>query len=370
MTERMHDDQLDREVRRYLAWQSEDVAGAPSRAAVAAELASRLGTGYATPRWTFGMRLPIQLRWTVLLIALVAVLAAGGLIGAGMLPPRDLAQPTPSPTTWVPVQPSATPDPATVHSEAVFLRNGAWVDGIYDVVVVAIDASGRERHVATIPATSLTLNGPWGAVAPSGMLALASGRGAEQRATVQWLLIDLHDQLADPIVVPGWVFYEQVSTTPYYLASGRGGLAWGPDDRLAVIGYLSGGGAVLTTLSYVDAHTGRSTPVDIPNDMFIEPYWAADGSGMYVSTPRAADGPPAPPLDTVLLSDGRLVPMAEDLAVPTCRRDPSLEFACIAPDGSMLFDFDAGEGPRLVILSSDTHLQVEGRFAGWLEVIR
>ena len=47
MTDRMDDAQLDREVRSFLAWQAEDVAGAPSATEMATRISDRAGTATA-----------------------------------------------------------------------------------------------------------------------------------------------------------------------------------------------------------------------------------------------------------------------------------------------------------------------------------
>jgi Tol biopolymer transport system component len=76
MTHRLHDDQLDREIRTFLALQAEDVAGAPSAAEMAIRVSSHAGTRMIGPR------LAPELVWVVLAVLLVAtlVVAAAGAI--------------------------------------------------------------------------------------------------------------------------------------------------------------------------------------------------------------------------------------------------------------------------------------------------
>jgi len=79
MTERLHDEQLDREIRTFLAWQAEKIAGAPSATEIATRISSRAGTR------TAGLRLAPQLVWVVLAGLLIVALMVAVVIGAGLL---------------------------------------------------------------------------------------------------------------------------------------------------------------------------------------------------------------------------------------------------------------------------------------------
>ncbi len=84
MTDRMQDDQLDREIRAFLAWQAEQIAGAPTATEMAMRVSSHAGTA------TFGLRIAPRLVWVVLAGLLMAALLGATLIGANLLQPRPL----------------------------------------------------------------------------------------------------------------------------------------------------------------------------------------------------------------------------------------------------------------------------------------
>src|SRR6185503_10940153 len=105
---------LDREIRTFLAWQAEDIVGAPS----ATRVALRLGSWGRMPAWS---RQRAQLAWGALAGLLVGLLAAAALV-SGMIPP-------------------APNNLGSRSYEAVFLRLVA--DGAnIDVIVVAVNANG------------------------------------------------------------------------------------------------------------------------------------------------------------------------------------------------------------------------------------
>lgn len=79
MSERMTDERFDLELRRFLAWQADDVHGAPGPAAVAAELSARGGVGRRS------IRLTPALAGVMLLLALLITALFGSLIAADLL---------------------------------------------------------------------------------------------------------------------------------------------------------------------------------------------------------------------------------------------------------------------------------------------
>src|SRR5260221_4727332 len=91
MTDRMHDDQLDRQLRSFLAWQAEDVAGAPT----ATEVAMRLSAPATTT--ALGRRMTPQLVWMLLAVLLIATVTAAVYIAAAVRKeplPSDLSVPS------------------------------------------------------------------------------------------------------------------------------------------------------------------------------------------------------------------------------------------------------------------------------------
>lgn len=73
MSERISDERFDLELRRFLAWQSADVQGAPGPADVAAALSARGVAG----RWS-SIRLAPALAGLILLLALLITAMLGG----------------------------------------------------------------------------------------------------------------------------------------------------------------------------------------------------------------------------------------------------------------------------------------------------
>ena len=111
MTERMHDDHFDRELGRFLDWQAEDIAGAPTANEIAARLSSGAGARQQASRLT------PQLTWA--LIALLATMALIGtaIVGASLLAPRPVnvvetsAGPSGPIQAATPTQPPRSPSP-------------------------------------------------------------------------------------------------------------------------------------------------------------------------------------------------------------------------------------------------------------------
>ena len=350
MTDRMHEEQLDREIHAFLAWQAEDIGDAPT----ATEMAVRVERAGAS---THGLRLTPQLVW-VALAGLLILALIGAAVGAISL--RRSMQP-----------------PLEKAYEAVFLRLDV-VGGASRVGVVGVNTDGHERLIAELPdawvayeiqatQTSRGFLAPMGAVSTHGLLAIPKG-GSD--FMMHWEIYDLHRPQAGPIVVSGMVqFIEQLRETPYWKVDARGGVFWGPGERLADLWYSAGGPAHLQ-LSVIDGRTGIATTVAIPAGLVVLPYWAADGSGVFVggsstdTTPRR-----------VLRLDGTVVDAPAALAEITCRSTSEDPFQCLAPDDSIRVDLAAGTDAsrrvaRIVAQGSGASFEIEGSFAGWLEVDR
>ena len=85
MTDRISDDQFDREIRDFLAWQERDTAGAPSAFEMSARIEAHTGTG------AIGQRVAPRLVWPLLaglvIVALLGVLTAGATLLRHSSPP-------------------------------------------------------------------------------------------------------------------------------------------------------------------------------------------------------------------------------------------------------------------------------------------
>lgn len=252
MNDAMRDEGLDREIRGFLAWHAEAVAGAPTATDVATRISSRVRATSARPR------LAPQLVW----IALVGLLVAGAL-GAAFVGARLIQG-----------------DPLGAY-EAVFLRRG--VDDPRETVVIAVDAEGHEREVTRLKDASMSPGPTAGVVSPQGLLAVP-------RSTdgwfFHWEIVDLLHPEAAPIVVEGIrQDAEQLQPTPFYQLDTRPGVFWGPDERLAIPWYErcpEASCSVDWQLTFVDGRTGSTRSVDVPEGDRIMPLWAADGSGVFV----------------------------------------------------------------------------------------
>lgn len=108
MTERMGDDLVDHEIGAFLAWQAEDVAGAPSPHEVATRISDRGRTARA------GLPVAPQLVWVLLAGLLVIALLGALATGANQPPPGPpLALTKDATPSAVPeVSPTPTPEPA------------------------------------------------------------------------------------------------------------------------------------------------------------------------------------------------------------------------------------------------------------------
>ena len=297
-------------------------------------------------------------------------------------------------------------DPIRTSYEAVFLRLEV-VDRSPVVQVVSVNVEGREREIARLAGawvaydiqTSATEGGflaPMGAVSPTGLLALPSDRG-DADLQMHWEVFDLHRPQAEPIVIPGIEqFVEQLRDTPYFRVNPRGGVFWGPGERLAILWYNPIGGVPDLQLTFIEGRTGVSTPVSLTGTVL--PQWASDGSGVFSEA------------GLILRPDGSETNATDVTAEPSCRTgyqsgaaitvsgagitrrnaDGSLEdllsrsgvgYACLAPDDSTIvhnIEIGEGRGPAtaarpiggLLVAESGDWLEIDGNFAGWLEVAR
>jgi hypothetical protein len=384
MTDRIGDEQLDREILGFLAWRAEQGAAAPS----ASEVATRISANVA-PR-KVGLPHGLQIAWLLLAALLIVALLGALVIG------RDQAVPNPVLGTTY---------------EAIFLRLEV-VEPIREVVVVAVNDEGRERQVARLPDAWLAqlvavgpgeqdFLAPMGAVSPSGLLTIPSNRG-EVPQMLHWELFDLAQSAAEPIVIAGIrQYYEFLQSTPYFTFNQRGGAFWGPGERLAILWYHCDGSCTPRVhLTFVEGSTGATRLVDAPGS--VSPYWASDGSGVFVGSDA---GEPR----TVLRPDGTIAYAQPGSAQPSCRtrdragtelsiRDtgltqvfldghqqvlsssPAGSYACFAPDDSaIVFRIGIGEGSpataskplaELIVPSAGRVVPIQGNFAGWLEVPR
>jgi hypothetical protein len=407
MTDQMRDDQLDNDIRSFLAWRAEDIAGAPTATEVAMGIKARRGTRTLVPR------ISAQLAWL-----LIAALLAVGLIGAAVAGANLLrenralvvvdATPTVAPTASL--APTASPS-----YEAAFLRLET-VGRKRQVIVVAVNAEGHEREIARPPGAWYVGNrdlggmAPMGAVSPSGLLAIPSGG---DNPWLRWKIFDLRNPQVEPTVVsdiPETNMDLLRATPSWHRVDIRGGVFWGPGDRLGFAWYdcvyevLDGAMSCTPDrhFSFVDGRTGAATTVDLPQDLELFPLWTADGSGVFVdpTSPANPNGDGVRDSAQVLQPDGSVIDQPDAGAVPSCitkyrsgaeitlsdgrslprNANASGEggYACLAPDESMIvhslaaFDenpYTAGLGANTrIVLGDGASIDVQGSFAGFLEV--
>ena len=395
MTDRIRDDQFDREIRDFLAWQAEDLVDPPT----AADIATHIGSGTFTR--SAGPRLAPQLVWVLLAGLLIAGLLGAVAVGSswflddgvppfndGVLPPAVRvaeASPTsdsttapkptdaaPSPTPRV-AQPSpVVEDPIASAYEALFLRLDV-VDGSPTVIAIGVDAAGHERQIARLPgawvAYALRSPGgdfqapmgavspsggflaPMGAVSPSGLLAIPTG---DADLMMHWEIFDLLRPEAAPIVVPGIEQHIGQLQTPYVISDvRRPSVSWGPGERLGIPFHncdeLSCG-----VYAVVDGRTGLA----IPGRPRVEPSCRTrDRSG-----------------SDILSATGSVVRRAPDGSREELVPPSGVKFACLAPNDSMLVysRLASASDPEasLIDLGGGGRTEIAGSFAGWLAVDR
>ena len=114
MTDQMRDERLDREIRSFLAWQSEDITDAPSATEIAMRISSRAGAR------TFGPLLAPRLVW-VLLAGLLVVALGAVVISALSRPAVVDAPPT---NGWIAYSTRAHGATSGVQGEIFLVREG------------------------------------------------------------------------------------------------------------------------------------------------------------------------------------------------------------------------------------------------------
>ena len=369
-------------IRAFLADEARRLADqAPTLEAAVGRLAPRV-----QPEARGGSRGMIVLLAASLL--LTAALGATIAIGSGLVRLPTVIDGLPTPT-----------DPA---HQAVFLR--LEVTGSdREVVVIGIGEGGLERELARLPDAWIDAGpiAPMGAVSPSGLLAMPAGTSGSMR----WQIHDLHDSGAAPVAVPGIEQdIEQLQATPYFAAQMRPSVFWGPGDQVAIPWYERLTASNDYHLSFVNAPTGDAMAVDIPDDLWILPRWTADGSGVLLSgsisdsTPRsvvypdgtiddAEDVEPAKPAcrtrydsgGELVISEGGVDRVSDDGRQQVAAAG-NVTFACLAPDEDMVvFTIGIGDGngaatastplAGLIVPGSGDWIEVEGSFAGWIEVV-
>jgi hypothetical protein len=379
MTDRSREDQFDREIRDFLAWQAEDLVDPPT----ATDVARSIGSG-ALVRST-GPGTSSQLVWVLLAGLLIVTLLGAVAVGAGLLlddrvpPLNDAAVPpvvpavdaspttdsttAPIPTQMATSQPPGVAEPSPLIEEptasayeAVFLRLEVG-DGPREVIVVGVDPEGRERQIARLPGawvayrlrTSGALLAPMGVTSPSGLLAIPT---ADRDLIMHWEIFDLHRPEAAPIVIHGIEQgLDQVGTTPYLTSGMRPRVHWAAGDRLG-IPWHSCDAISCGVWSFFDGRTGAA----IQGRPHSEP-------GCRTTDRTGAD---------ITIFDGGVVKRDADGRREELVPPSGVEFACLAPDDSMLVH-SSGLSPSspvagLIALDSDTRYVVEGSFAGWLAV--
>lgn len=117
MTNLMRDEQFDRELRNFLAWQADDVADAPGASDVAGRISSRITTR------TSGLRLTPQLVW-IILVAVTLIALIGSLVVGGILRDRRVPAVLP-PTVLMPPSATAEPPPTPSPNRPVFTSGTA-----------------------------------------------------------------------------------------------------------------------------------------------------------------------------------------------------------------------------------------------------
>ncbi len=384
MTVRMPDDQLDREIRSFLASQAEDINDAPSTMEVAARISSRVGTN--THRLG-----PTPRLGRVVLVGLLMLSLFGALVAGALLLRKD-------------------PPPLSSAYEAVFLRLEVAA-GEPIVHVIGVRTDGAEREIAALLGAWVNDLGtgyprPIGAVSASGLLAIPSSTD-DIRMTMRWEIFDLLRPTASPMAVPGIIQnVEQLPTLPYFPSVLMPvGPFWGPGDRVAIAWDLLVGDPDNITdwkrepqVSFVDGRTGAATSVPVPDSLRLLVQWAADGSGVMVSDKWGAtpvgvlrsDG--SVDMDASVRAEGscrtrfrsgdEITSTGEIVPGPVATGDEGAAgrsgFACLAPDESAIIrhleHVGSGSVPHLmaelIVPSTGLRLAIEGSFAGWLDVSR
>ena len=143
MTDRLRDDQLDREISNFLALRASEIANAPSAAEMAARISSRVGTR------TAGLRLAPQLVWVVLAGLLIAALIGAVLVGARLL--RNDLPPSRAGNGWI----AFSNQPGYPQVGSTDVKSGGDVylvrEGVEPTLIVS---RGRDKTSNVCPAFS------------------------------------------------------------------------------------------------------------------------------------------------------------------------------------------------------------------------
>jgi hypothetical protein len=309
----------------------------------------------------FWPRRRIEMNRVALAVAGVAALVIG-LVGIGLF--------------FGPTGPrigTAGPTQGSHSYEAVFVRR----EPNRDILVVGVDARGEERDIARLPGAWQTWRrtqpAPAGAVSSTGLLALAVNPGSD--FVVSWIVVDLLRPTEPPIVIDGFPQQDTDLLDYFFLAdrvTGRDARPWwGPDDRLAINSRERGG---RNFVAFVNGRTGEATFVEAPeaeglrppDGWEILPFWAPDGSGIFVEVwARGLQ---------LLRPDGTLVPASGPVPNPPCfvnqvADDGWSPATCASPDGGLVVitggdvSFPSGS---LTVQASGEVFEIAGSFAGWL----
>jgi hypothetical protein len=332
---------------------------------------------------------------TLLLAAVLLLAAAVGMtiaVGSGLV--------------RLPTIVEVPPSTVAPEYEAVVLRLAVNGDQ-HEVVAIGVARDGREREIARLPGGWVAYPigsgflAPMGAVSTGGLLAIPSGPAR----SMAWTIHDLRRPGGQPIVVSGTEQdVEQLQLTPYFTDQMRPSVFWGSDERVAISWYERLADSLDWHLTIVAGRTGEAISIDVPDGFLVAPRWAADGSGVLLR--RGFGAPP----EAVLHLDGSVTDLeAGEESDPACRtRSASGEavsvtaagvvqagpggerrtladaanvtYACLSPDDrSAAFDIGIGDGSGDVTASSpvtgliapgtDGWIEIEGSFAGWMEVV-
>ena len=199
---------------------------------------------------------------------------------------------------------------------------------------------------------------------------------------VHWEIFDLQRLDAAPqVILEPSEHFETTNSTPYLSFEGaqespRGYVLWGPADRFV---RLREG----PVTSFVEGRTGQIRDVAMPEDLWVLPYWASDGSGVFVTQNFHDVRPDETCPRQILRPDGTLLETSTD-ATSMCGAasfavvtpgSPGLPrhttFACSSPDDATRVQPSLTNRFGLSLVSSSgAQFEIDGTFAGWLAVPR